>query len=355
MHARCASATRRWTDDACVLGRRRALVLFAGAVAAACASPRAPPLDAPARSSLKIDPIVDLVPAAGLSWLLHCRPRQLAANPALIPAIASVISEQRFEAFARGHGGVDLREVHELAIAGFPETTLALARTLVSEARIEASFAERASSVEGRVIEGDVTRFWGTVGQEREQIAVLGREGVALERGRLGPLRAALYFAQGKLRRALPALRAEPLSRAASLVDVGDRALLRAFAPGPFEGDWAAGAGGLLRAATAVAAAASPVEGRSEVATRSALGVRVVITGAWGEQAAAAAERLGAAFRVFADDPLGRLLGLDHPLEGPTLSGESDVLRLEVTLDPVPIGRGLNAATGGSIAEILAY
>jgi hypothetical protein len=336
-------------------GRRQALALIASVVAAACGSRRPPPAESPASPRLKLEPIVDLVPAAGLSWLLQCRPRQLAASPALIPAIAAVISEERFAAFARGHGGVDLREIDDLAIAGFPEATLALARTLVSEARLEASFAERASSVDGRAIEGDVTRFWGTVGREREQIAVLGREGVALERGRLGPLRAALYFAEGKLRRALPALRAEPLARAAALLDGDHPAPVRGFAPGPFEGDWAAGLGGLLRAATAVAVSATPVEEPSGPTARSILRVRVVVTGAWGEQAAAAAERLGAAFGVFASDPLGRLLGLDHPLEGPTLSGEADALHLELGLDPLPIGRGLNAATGASVAEILAF
>ena len=86
-----------------------------------------------------------------------------------------------------------------------------------------------------------------------------------------------------------------------------------------------------------------------------ALWVTLVLVGPWGEQAQAAAERLDAAARILANDPLGRLLGLDHPLEGPRVSGDSDSVRLDVTLDPVALGRGLRAATGATMSEILAY
>jgi hypothetical protein len=205
--------------------------------------------------------------------------------------------------------------------------------------------------VDGRAIEGDVTRFWGTVGTEREQVAVVGGDAVGMERGRFGPLRAALYFAEGKLRRALPALRAEPLARAAALLNADGPAPLRAFAPGPFEGEWAGGVGGLLRGATAVAGAARP----RERAPNGSLWISLVLTGAWDDQAPAAAERLRAVFGVFADDPLGRLMGLRQPLDGPRVSWEKDALRLDVVLDPLELGRGVHAATDAKMAEILAY
>jgi hypothetical protein len=303
---------------------------------------------------LKLDPLVDLVPAAGLSWLIQVALKELTSNPVLAPAIAQVLPAERFDGFALRHGGIDLRQMRELDVAAFPEATLALARTSVLEASVEAAFGARAVQVEGRAIEGDVTRFWGTVGTEREQVAVLGREGIAWERGRLGPLRAALYFAEGKLKRALPALRAEPLARAAALLDADGPAPLKAFAPGPFLGERAAGLGGLLRAATAIAAAARPRELR-EPTTAGALWVTLVVTGAWGNQGPAAAERLGAAFRVLAEDSFGRLLGLDHPLDGPRVSGGGEALRLDATFDPLVIGRGLHTATGATMAEILAY
>ena len=344
------------------LSRRDAIVAAASA-AVACGGPSAPPARERPRptTTLKLDPLVDLVPAAGLSWLVQARPRELTSNPVLAPAIDAVVPEEGFVRFALHHGGIDLRQMSELVVAGFPETTLALAKVPVSEGEISAWFAARAATVEGRAAEGDVTRYWGSASGGREQVAVLGGQGVALEHGHLGPLRAALYFAEGKLKRALPALHAEPLARAAALLDADGAAPVRGFRPGPFEGEWSAGLGGLLRVTTAAAAAARPREWPSlrqddaGAASRGALWVTLVLMGSWGAQAQAAADRLGAAFRVLADDPMGRLLGLDHPLEGPRVSGDSESVRLDVTVDALALGRGIHAATGATMAEILAY
>jgi hypothetical protein len=353
--------------------RRDALLIAAATAAAACGRTSAPPaVQRPRPPTLKLDPLVDLVPAAGLSWLVQMRPRELVHSPLIAPAIDVVVPEERFVGFALRHGGVDLRQVSELVVAGFPETTLSLARVPVSEGPVSSWFAARAAPVEGRAVEGDVTRYWGSVGASREQLAVLGGEGVAVEHGHLGPLRAALYFAEGKLKRALPALQTDPLARAAALLDADGPAPVRAFRPGPFEGEWAAGLGGLLRVTTAMAGAARPRLWQSSASVRrtaeeggpagdagadgtGALWVTLVLVGSWGEQAQAAAERLAAAARVLADDPLGRLLGLDHPLEGPRVSGNLDSVRLDVTLDALALGRGVKAATGATMAEILAY
>jgi hypothetical protein len=144
----------------------------------------------------------------------------------------------------------------------------------------------------------------------------------------------------------LPALKAEPLARAATLL--GD-APLRAFAPGPFEGTWARGLGGLLAGATAAAAAATPID-----APRPGLDLRFVVTGAWGTDAPAAADRLRAAFEVLAGDSLGRLLGLDRPLVAASSSGDAEALRLQVSLDAGRLAQGLHAATGATITEIMA-
>jgi hypothetical protein len=352
------------TDRRGTLTRRDALLVAAATAAAACGGASAPPpAQRPRQPTLKLDPLVDLVPAGGLSWLVQARPRDLAHDPLLAPAIDLVVPEERFVGFALRHGGVDLRQVSELVVAGFPETTLSLARVPVSEGLVSAWFAARAAPVEGRAVEGEVTRYWGSVGASREQVAVLGGDGVAVEHGHLGPLRAALYFAEGKLKRALPALQTDPLARAAALLDADGPAPVRAFRPGPFEGEWAAGLGGLLRVTTAMAAAARPRAwqprggqvGDAGAAGSGAIWVTLVLLGSWGEQAQAAAERLAAAARVLADDPLGRLLGLDHPLEGPRVSGASDFVRLDVTLDALALGRGVHAATGATMAEILAY
>lgn len=300
---------------------------------------------------LALDPIVDLVPAAGLVWLVEARPRELLADPVLGPALAAIASGDRLQAFARRHGQVDLRQADQVAVAsttGGARATLALAMVHVEPGRVEAAFTARARNVEGRAVERGVTRFWGTVGEEREQVALFGRQGVGIERGGLGPLQAAVYFAEGRLKRSLPALHTEPLASVAARLG---EAPLRGFAPGPFEGDWAGGLGGLLRATTAVG-------GRLRSTTRGtggALALRFVLTGAWGGDAVAAAQRLEDAFHVLTEDPLGRLGGLDRPVDGPRVAGDAEALVLDVALDPVRVSRGVRAATEAPLAEIMAF
>lgn len=92
----------------------------------------------------------------------------------------------------------------------------------------------------------------------------------------------------------------------------------------------------------------------AERPTGGALEVQLVLAGAWGADAPRASERLAAAFQLLAADPLGRLLGIDHPLEEARVSGNDEALRLQVTLDPLALARGLGAATDGRISEIMA-
>jgi hypothetical protein len=291
------------------------------------------------------------------------RPRELFASPALIPAIGLLIPEARFDAFAARHGGVDLRQVQDLAIAAYPEKTLAVARVPADPARVEAAFGARALAVEGRAASRGVTRLWGSIGSEREEIAIFGRTAVGLERGsaasndRPSPLKAAILFAERRLARAKPALEAEPLAEAANKLG---SAPLRAFAPGPFEGAWAKGLGGLLGATTAVAAAAWPTAPSAPSTSRRAdetvpLRVEVLLTGAWGPDAEAAGQRLKAAFDVLATDPLGRLSRVDQPLAGPRLTTAAGELRLSVTLDAMALARGLHDVTSGAVSEVMAY
>ncbi len=332
-----------------MIARRQALGALLGAIGAACAGPQRPALPVPAPPSLDLDPLVDLVPAAGLVWLVDIRPQEVLASPALAAVFAAAAPEDRLDTFARRHGGVDVRQADQVAVAGHWQATLGLARLPVEEWRVEAAFAARARSVEGRAVERGVTRFWGTVGDEREQVAVFGQQGVGIECGGMGPLQAAVYFAQGRLKRSRPALRAEPLAAAAALLGDGP---VRGFAPGPFEASWASGLGGLLGAATALAARLRAADHPSGA---QALELHVLLTGAWGADAPAAAERLATSFRALAEDPLGRLAGLDRPLDGPVATGGPDALVLDVALDPVTMSRGVRAAAGAPLAEIMAF
>jgi hypothetical protein len=331
--------------------RRSALGLL---LLAACSGRVARSPAGPRPSDLRIEPLTDLVPAAGLVWLLDLRPHELLMNGAVPAAVAEVLPEDRFQAFALRHGGIDPRTAKELIVASYPQATLTMAQVRFDLAHVEAAFAARALSVEGRAVEGGVVRTWGTFtpGQDatREQLAMLGRDAVMLERGHLGPLRAALAFAEGKLHRSLPALRSEPLMSAAALLG---NAPARAFAPGPFEGEWASGLGGLLRASTAAAVGMWPREASAN--GTPSLFFRFVLLGAWGDDAPAAAERLRAAFDLLANDPLGKLMGVDHPVEGPRAAGGPDALTLEVSLDAVSLARGLHSATAGTVADIMRF
>ncbi len=347
--------------------RRDAIAALGGALVALIAAPgcggkrNAPTTPAaPPPAPLHLDPATDLAAAAGLVWLVDVRPRDVFAALDLIPALSLVLPETRLDAFAKKNGGVDLRKLSQLVVATYKEASLYVARGAFDPARLEKTFEERTEQLDGRALDkatapsgaaaAPITRLWGTARGQREQIAIFGREAFALERGRFGPLRATEAFAQGKLKRAKPALRDVPLARAAELV--GD-APFRAFAPGPFEGEWAAGLGGLLKASTAAAVAARP---RSDAgATKGRVDVTLVLTGAWGDDADAASARLAAAYGRLADDPLGKLCGLNRPIEAPRTRGSSDALTLDVGLDGFEIARGLRAATEATVEEVMSY
>ena len=305
--------------------------------------PAAPP--APPPVPLHLEPACDLAPSAGVEWIVEAKPRALSELPDLIPVIALVIPEARFNTFASAHGGVDVRQVQDLCVAKYKQTLLSIARTPIDPVRVEKAFSDRVTNPGGRQLDipnPPVLRVWGEVNGEPQQLVVFGRELVALEQGRPGPIRAAEAFARGKLRRASPALRGGTLARAVQLVG---EAPVRAFAPGPFEGEIAQGLGGLMRASTAVAASAQ--------VTGTRIMLRIALTGAWGKDAPAAAERLAAAVHVVSESPLGRLLGLDHPVVPSQVRTLEDALVIEVTLDGVAFARGLHDALDAEIGDIM--
>ncbi len=338
------------------LSRRNALALLGALAASACGKARGGGAAGESRlgqkagagETLQLDRVIDLVPAAGLTWLIEMAPRDLLAGPVFGPAVAQIVPESRFNRFAQRHGGLDPRGAEQIVFAGYAKTTLLVARVPFDPGRVDAAFVALGEAEEGRSVERAVTRMWRTMPGGHEQIALLAGQGLVVERGQLGPLRAAIYFAEGRLRRSLPALKAEPLASASTLAG---EAPLRAFAPGPFDGEWASGLAGLLRATTAVAITLRPAAN----AAVAAVAARLLLMGAWGEDAPAAADRLRSAFGVLTGDPLGRLMGLDHPLDGPTVTADANVLRLEATFGALAAARGLHTIVDANVAEIMAY
>lgn len=315
--------------------------------ASGCGPKPIPPPPVPPAVPLRLDSACELAPSAGVEWVVDAKPRALAEIPDLIPVIALVVPEARFATFAAAHGGIDVRQIRDLCIAKYRDSVLTVARSPLDPVRVEKEFSDQVTHPGGRsvdVVNPPVVRVWGEVNGGAQQLVLFAREVVALEQGRAGPARAAVSFALGRLRRASPVLRGPAIAPAVRVI--GD-APVRAFAAGPFEGELAQGLGGLLRASTAVGVSATFVGPPAKVA------MRIVLTGAWGKDAPAAAERLAAAVNVVAESPFGRLLGLNHPLAGPRVHGEDDALFVEVTVDAAAVARGLHDALDAEIGDIM--
>ena len=320
------------------------------AMVVGCASPRAQPaVQLPAPAPLHLAPLADLAPAAGLRWIVDLRPRALFADPSLITPLAAVLPEADLDAMKRARGGLDLRSIDDLVLAGYDGTTVLLAHQVLDPARVEAAFADRVAEVEGRAVDrgGDdpratVTRLWGGHGKTHETLVVFGREAAGLALGADAPLRATELFAEQRLHRARPAWQAPPLDHLAELL--GD-APLRAAAPGPFGREWSAGVGGLLASATGAGIAARP--------DGDALRVRVVLTGPWGDRAADAEARVRRCYEDLVDSGLGRLLGLAEPATPPTFSATPDSVGLEVRIRAEPLLRGIGDATTTQFEEVM--
>jgi hypothetical protein len=342
---------------------RRAVVTaaaIASACAIACGGPGGAKSPASPSPSLHVAPAVDLAQAAGLAWIVDVWPRTLAAEGGR-DALALAFPDDERRALAKRNGGIDPLDLHELVVAQYADATLYLARGAFDPAAVETWFKTRATDVDGRAVDRDptsgaeVTRTWATIDGEREQLALFGPGAVALEVGHFGPLRVAELFAEGRLKRAKPALQAGPLARAAEIfredTAAHDDPPARAFALGPFEGDAAKPLGGLLAASTAVAAAARPTTVNGE----PALALTLLLIGAWYEHGAEAASRLRAGVNRIAATPLGRLGGLDRPLAPVVVDALPDALRLRVTIGALALARGYRAATQAEVREMMSY
>ena len=309
-------------------------------------APAAPP--GPPPVPLHLEPACDLAPAAGLSWLVEAKPRAIAEVPDLIPAIALVFPEERLRTFTTSHGGVDLRQVQDLCIARYKDALLSVARVPLDPEKVAEAFETRATKTVTRTFlaaNPRVVRLTSEVQSEPQQVVLFGRESVALEQGTPGPLRAAEAFAFMKLKKAAPALKGAALRRVSEVL--GDGPPVRVFAPGPFEGESANGLGGLMRAATAIGGSAK------WAGTGSNIAIRIVLTGAWGEDATAAADRLGAAAHVLSESPIGHLFGLHRPVQAPVVHVEPEALVLDAVIDGDALARGIHDAVDAEVADIM--
>jgi hypothetical protein len=333
---RVSESVRRRPHWFCLLP----LAVWAGACASA--APKAAPIAAvaPARP-LHQGPLSDFVSAASLRWLVLVRPQQILSEPALGQAVLQIASERRFDAFQES-SGVDLRKLPSAAIAGFPYATLYLAevpsgvaanaRTLFSERLLEGAVTKQPRPT--------LTRITGVVGQTPETLLTIDERAIAVAVG--DPIQAKIVeaYAEERLKNSPTALHGAALS---SLPDLFASNAAVLFAPGPFADEWRRAAGGILESTVAVAIAARP-SGPDKLATT------LCLAGAWGDTAADAASRLGAAWTTFARSSAGRLFELRETAD---VTAESELLTLRVELDLQPLVRGLRASVLGDVTQIL--
>jgi len=95
----------------------RASALALAVTLSACGSKPVLPPPGPPPVPLHLEVPCDLAPSAGVEWLVEAKPRALASLPDLIPVIALVVPEARFDTFTAAHGGVDVRQIQDLCVA----------------------------------------------------------------------------------------------------------------------------------------------------------------------------------------------------------------------------------------------
>jgi hypothetical protein len=271
--------------------------------------------------------------------MLVGKPRDVARDPAFAEAIALLLPEPRLKAFT-SVSGVDLKTVEAAVVAGFDFGTLYLLQAAgETAARASLKFQERLLQGSLDHPHPELERASGLVGST-PQALVRFDPIVAISVGDPTLTRIVEAFARGKLRRSPAALRGAALS---ALAPPPQEALATFYVPGPFTGEWAQGARGLLADAVALSIAMTP----------SARGHARFTVQVAGDVRPEGAEEIVRAFHELVQTPTGRLLGLDQPTSPAALHEPDGRLVLEVELELAPIARGLRAAVIADVWEIM--
>jgi hypothetical protein len=306
-----------------------------------CGCSSAPPRAQEAPRALVTDQPVELLPAAGLRWLVRAKPRTLLENEAFRDAIEALAPAARRVAFA-ARTGVRLEDTEEAVIAGYDLATVYGAALRKPEARRALTIFREHLRGGGELAESapELSRVTGVAGELPEALVRVGERTVIVSHGDVTMARVIEAFALGKLRRSPSALRGAALSR---LPEATRDSLATLYVPGPFEGEWAAAAVGLLGVTEALSVSLSPAHARS---LRLHLDAR-------GEFPSDAAERLETTFDALAASPTGSVLGLNRPVEAPTVRVFPGRVELDVVLETGRIAAGLRAAVSAEVWEIL--
>lgn len=309
----------------------------------ACASPPSPKPPVSESKPVHQGPPTDLVPAAGLRWLVVVEPKRLWSIPGVAPSVQRLFATERLDAFAKA-SGLDLRTLDAGAIAGFDLGTLYLALTRDRIGIAQEAFIDRLiSDPVTKHLGPGVTHTTGIIGTTPESFLALDRYGVALSVGDPTLTKIAGAFALGKLHKSPSALRGAALRELPKTLDDEP---LRFYAPGPFIGEWARGAQGLLAETTAVAIVARPEQ-------NGVLRVAVTALGDYGDDVNAVNRKARQSYEALAQSDLGRLLGFAEPTLSPEVMAESR--RVSITLF-IPLQRlidGLYTAVAANVWDML--
>lgn len=296
------------------------------------------------RAPLLLDPLEDLAPAAGLEWIVIASPQEILASQALQPELGKLFPEFRFDALLRS-SAIDLRKVRRVVVASYPTSTLFVIGGIADPVEAERRFRQRLmSDIVRTEHRDDAVQVTGKLGSgETRALAALQPDVVVIESGGTRYARAACLHALGKLKRSPAALQAPGLPR---LVERLGKAPIRAFAPGPFQGDWERGLHGLLGAAIAAA-------GAVRITPVGTLQASFAVAGDWGDRAEAASLRLEQSWKDLADSGFGRLTDLENPVHAALPTHAPDTASLTVEVDAHRFLEGLRAAVSARIEEIM--
>ncbi len=293
-----------------------------------------------------------LIPAAGLSWAVRARPREIAQVPWLIPAIAAFAPEERLDRW-RTTMAFDLRQTTEAWFArhdlGAGPSDLTLVRHNGRPEELERGFLARISQDPVRAEDRpDVVRIGGRIGPEAHGFVRLGRDVAAYqERGEpaRGVLRIVAARAAGQLGEVRDVVHADPLG---ALLTRFGAAPLVAIAPGPFDAIPEVGgeAARLLSVATGLGASLRPT-------ARRRLGLALAVAGPFGDGAAGASEVLLHAWEHLAASETGRILALDRTMEEPLSTHTPEAVALSLELDPTRVAEGLRALVEQDLDALL--
>lgn len=322
-------------------------VVLAGVAGCGGPKPVAPRPELPPLSTSSLGAIAQ---GPGARWAIVGSPKALFTGP-FGPRVDKIVPKQGLDKL-QTRLGFDLRATPRALMVGYAATTFYAARLPDGTAPSSAldAFDKRLLAPKGKATpRPDLVRIWGSMpsgvrGSAAGMWSSLG-DAIVGEGGRLGPVLASMALATGKLapERAITADKTfGPLLAWAEQAEVG--AVVRCPLADSLDAPAKApeGKNVLLQECFGVGVTLRPKDGGK-------LAIAVRVTGAWGGDAAAAAEAMRATFASVAESDLGRVLGLRDAQ--PTVKATAAAVDGELLVDADAFATGLRRVLAAEIDD----